>query len=371
MSIDMWINRDFGEVVHFLQKRVKRAVRKRRRRVYSWESNMAAVERSGVDIFLASSDLQEHYLNQYLLTRDLLSTYCDQVSVIASGRELQEYFDNFYEKLRVVYLKDDKGVAISHDRSLFINFSVHSASIKLEFYGKREQVEFIVSSIGDRFEVVVTEIEWIYGGDGSSIDVPLREDRKPDSLMYPFLGQQLHDYYDRFIASSASILLLIGAPGTGKTSFIRGLMQHTKSSAVVTYDEAILAKDYVFANFIEGDKNLMVIEDADNFLKARSDGNTTMHKFLNIGDGLVTTKNKKLIFSTNLPSTKDIDPALIRPGRCFDIIHFRALEREEAIPLAKAHNLDLSSIMFPATLAEIFSETNSSKQIPNNKFGFI
>jgi ATP-dependent 26S proteasome regulatory subunit len=49
-----------------------------------------------------------------------------------------------------------------------------------------------------------------------------------------------------------------------------------------------------------------------------------MHRFLNVGDGLVTTKGKKLIFSTNLPSIRDVDSALVRPGRCFDILNFDA-----------------------------------------------
>jgi ATP-dependent 26S proteasome regulatory subunit len=61
-----------------------------------------------------------------------------------------------------------------------------------------------------------------------------------------------------------------------------------------------------------------------------------MHRFLNVGDGLVTTKGKKMIFSTNLPSIRDIDSALVRPGRCFDIVTFAPLEVSEAQALADA-----------------------------------
>ena len=155
-----------------------------------------------------------------------------------------------------------------------------------------------------------------YSSDGNSVNVPLNIDRLPVAEMYPFLnGGSLEDYYDRYMDSNANILLLIGPPGTGKTTFIRGLLAHTQSSAVVTYDAAILEKDFLFARFIESDESVMVLEDSDAFLKPRSDGNTMMHRFLNVGDGLVTTKGKKLIFSTNLPSIRDIDDALVRPGR--------------------------------------------------------
>ena len=191
--------------------------------------------------------------------------------------------------------------------------------------------------------------------------------------MYPFLDEPLTEYYDRYMQSNANILLLIGPPGTGKTTFIRGLLSHTNSSAIVTYDATILEKDYVFAKFIEDETDVMVLEDSDTFLKARSDGNTMMHRFLNVGDGLVTTKGKKLIFSTNLPSISDIDPALIRPGRCFDILSFNLLKREEAQLLADKVGATLEGDKDSYSIAEVFNkkiESVKNRQI-GTKMGFI
>ena len=191
--------------------------------------------------------------------------------------------------------------------------------------------------------------------DGASVEIPLRPDKSPVDEMYPWLGDEtLAEYYDRFMESDASILLLIGPPGTGKTTFIRGLLQHANQSAMVSYDANILSKDYVFASFVEGKMGLMVIEDADNFLSSRSEGNDMMHKFLNVGDGLVTTKNKKLIFSTNLPSIRDVDSALIRPGRCFDIITFSNLNKEQAQKLATRVGVELAGEKSEYSIAEVF-----------------
>jgi len=166
--------------------------------------------------------------------------------------------------------------------------------------------------------------------------------------------------------------LLIGPPGTGKTTFIRGLLQHAQISAIVTYDTAILSKDYLFANFIEGDRNVMIVEDADNFLGLRSDGNDMMHKFLNVGDGLVTTKNKKMIFSTNLPSVRDVDPALVRPGRCFDILNFDLLNEKQATALSTRLGVEYDTAdSGKYTIADIFHKQVEAPKSPKRKVGFI
>jgi ATP-dependent 26S proteasome regulatory subunit len=68
-------------------------------------------------------------------------------------------------------------------------------------------------------------------------------------------------------------------------------------------------------------------------LKPRSTGNQTLHRFLNIADGIASAHGKKIIFSTNLPNLRDIDEALVRPGRCFAHLYMVELQAAEAIGL--------------------------------------
>ena len=176
------------------------------------------------------------------------------------------------------------------------------------------------------------------------------------------------------MSSKASILILIGPPGTGKTTFIRGLLHHTNSNAVVTYNQKVLEDDDFFANFIEDDdKQILVLEDADVMLTPRNNGNPLMMKFLNIADGLASCSNKKIIFTTNLPSTKEIDTALIRPGRCYNILEFGSLSIEQAKLIAAQMNLelDLDESVKTLTLAEIFNHKPFAASLTPKPVGFI
>lgn len=367
------------------------AIARRRRRAqklnkpkykgWRWEAEYTpcnAMTQTNNEMFVGFSDASDLTKTKIVNARTEagLPTFVDTFSVLATREQWSKFLRAFYDDHQVVQYTDRSGIMIGdNDRGpYYITYDIHSSTVEVHIHADATTIGIYNDMITSKFDEVLTEIEWMYSSDGASITIPLRADRHPVAEMYPFLGEEsLEEYYDRFMDSSASILLLIGPPGTGKTSFIRGLMQHTQSSAIVTYDENILSKDYVFANFIEGDQNVMVIEDADMFLRARSDGNSTMHKFLNVGDGLVTTRNKKLIFSTNLPSTRDVDPALIRPGRCFDVITFDHLTQADAEVLAKRVGVELTEKREKWTIAEVFHKQTFEpvKNSPRNKVGFV
>jgi len=326
------------------------------------------------DIFLGASDVSDYISGRIAMERDArgLGMEHQRTTILCDRNRWFTMLDTF-SGLRVTKFGESSGYVIVDEELCYFRYEINSASIIVDAYGDSDFVEKWTTWLEDNFEIVDNVIEWIYSNDGQSVEVPLRNDRIPLAEMYPWLdGESLEAYYDRFIASDASILLLIGPPGTGKTTFIRGMLHHAKESAIVTYDATILAKDFVFANFVEGDRNIMVIEDADEFLGARTDGNGLMHKFLNVGDGLVTTKNKKLIFSTNLPSIRDIDPALIRPGRCFDIIHFDLLSYEDASVLAKKLNVDIEkNDSGKYSIADIFHKQVTAPKHKTRSMGFV
>lgn len=178
---------------------------------------------------------------------------------------------------------------------------------------------------------------------------------------YPDIEGGVHSFIESFLASPETVLIVQGPPGTGKTRFLRALLSKmtptarssslfeldvdepvSGASVLYTGDETLLDNDELFASFMTRNYQALVIEDADHLLKPRSDGNKTMRQFLTLSDGIIRNTGKKLIFSTNLPSIRDIDEALLRPGRCFGWITTRALSSLETLAVLKAMGLSTS-----------------------------
>lgn len=158
---------------------------------------------------------------------------------------------------------------------------------------------------------------------------------------YPTLGEPVGDFVQRFLRASETVLILQGPPGTGKTRLVRtilGAMSRRKGdSAHVMYtaDKRAMENDEIFVDFITGVYDAFVIEDADHMLMARTNGNHDLHRFLAIADGVVRAQKRKIIFTTNLPNIRDLDEALLRPGRCFAVAHTRLLGGEEVLRLVR------------------------------------
>lgn len=237
------------------------------------------------------------------------------------------------------------------------------------YYFEESHLEVIINLI-NKYESNEKrlEINWYYDEEGNDIRMfQIFDDVTRDSL-YPNVPEGLDSYVDRYLNSSASIMILIGEPGTGKTNFIRNILERIDKKVYLTYNDKVLESDYVFADFVANDyAGSFVIEDADNILEPRSDGNGKMSKFLNVGDGLVKLRGKKIIFSTNLPSVSNIDEAIMRPGRCFDVLEFKRLTQTQAEKVCVEYNLNKVTGQNSYTIAEIF---NQQKPVVKRSMGF-
>lgn len=206
-----------------------------------------------------------------------------------------------------------------------------------------------------------------------AITLPIKTDRKFYPEIYPILDDP-HQFIVDYLNSSANVLILLGPAGLGKSAFINEIVLTAKLPTEIVFDENVMRQDQLYTNFINrtlGENGgLMIMEDSDNVLTDRiTEQNPTMSRILNLSDGIVNTAGAKFIFSANLNSKDKVDEALMRPGRCFDVVEFRNLTPVEAGIAADAIGIDLVENKKDYTVAELFTG-KTNRKYTNRKVGF-
>ena len=247
-------------------------------------------------------------------------------------------------------------------------------SIKEDLY----YLNTIFSNNQELFDTISKELEfvekpacvsWVTGvcSDGS-LDIerlPIEVPKPVYNSFYPWLqGSSVEEFLDNYYKSEESILLLYGNPGTGKSNLLKFLLHKYNDSALITYQDDIRDLDKMFSYFLKSTEKFLIIEDADEFLIKRENGNTSMKRLLNIADGLTSNKDKKVIFTTNLTNLNSIDPALIREGRCYGTFKFDLLAQEEAKLVAKDLDINPELIVNSTySLAQLFAIKNNKLKL--------
>lgn len=214
------------------------------------------------------------------------------------------------------------------------------------------------------------EIAWVTETKNGLVSTDLRAAKfKPArDHFYPSIKEGVVEYLNRYDESESPILIILGPPGMGKTTLLTNYIYNNKKSAVVSYDDNLMYKDDFFLFFLNNEYDLAILEDMDLFLQAREDtDNKVMNKFLNLSQGVLDIRKKKLIFTANIEKHK-IDPALIRPGRCFDILECDLYTESQAKKIIEMENLTFDGDCNNVSLAELFHHKKSKK---NKGLGFV
>jgi hypothetical protein len=229
-------------------------------------------------------------------------------------------------------------VRFDEDKDVFAPRRLHFA---VDYWGRHEAVAAVAREMRAKFgHSRLATVEWWYlsDGDANCRNITMEPPPPLHDSYYPWLGEPVAAYLARYFADSASVLFIMGEPGTGKTSLLRHFIYANQLKAIVTYEEKLLNSDEMFVSLMSmGDDAVLVIEDAESLVQARDAGGGTgmMTRFLNVSDGLVHLARRKIVFTTNQNDFRGVDPALIRPGRCFGALKARALTHEEACAAAR------------------------------------
>jgi len=331
-------------------------------------------------ISYVETDFSDFIQNEFVMGRLKTGTdiFCDEVrfEIIPNLNQVVcNVVDSLGYENTLISSSSSRAQMIVNGKGI-IAARTNSNSSYVEIMGDQDLIDAVFGVLLNNHSEITTTIEWIVGGDGGdggSITIPLYAPEGVVDSSYPFIEEGVEQFVDDFLKSSENILLLIGAPGTGKSNFIKYIISRSKKNALITYDPEVMKRDGIFANFIEDDYGSLIMEDADAFLGARTEGNLMMSKFLNVGDGIVSMRGKKLIFSTNLENLDDIDPALLRPGRCFAVVQFRKMTFDEAKQFTADHKITgwEPTPGEEYSLADLYNHTKQvRKVIPKRKVGF-
>ena len=155
------------------------------------------------------------------------------------------------------------------------------------------------------------------------------------------------------------IILLHGKHGTGKTSYLRYLIQNLKKSIIyVSPDMSHRVSEPSFLSFLLKHKNaVLIIEDAENVIKTREAGeNQAVSNLLNITDGILGDGLNFQVICTFNTGFDHIDPALKRKGRMIAQYEFQNLSEDKTIELVhKLYGDHVTPIHAEMSLAEIFN----------------
>lgn len=158
--------------------------------------------------------------------------------------------------------------------------------------------------------------------------------------------------------SKRGLHFLYGKPGTGKTNYLRHIISSIKKDVIfIPSGMAESLSDPGFINMLvtQARGQVLIIEDAEKAIVAReSSQNKAVSTLLNISDGLLSDILNMQIICTFNTDIKNVDAALLRPGRLLTKYEFNELDVVKANTLSI--NLGFNRVYnHPVSLSEIYS----------------
>jgi len=283
----------------------------------------------------------------------------------------QEYKLNLLDYSRSSYNTDKK----YYNDSIIITMSGQSNESAFNIYCKKEYDLNKIYNIYLKHskDDVESEVKGFFesmfikgnGIDKSTKVLKYKDVAETSELYYPFLDT--NTLFEQFCTGNENILILLGKPGLGKTKFANLLFKYlfnepnhipyNKIEAIPELDEQffniqyiksidILTMDEFWRNLQKDLPDFVVLDDLDYMLTKRESEimtsedakkNAFLNQLLSFTDGVQKNKTK-FIITTN-QHFDDVDSALLRKGRLFDILEFRELKNEEALKIWKFESL--------------------------------
>ncbi len=216
--------------------------------------------------------------------------------------------------------------------------------------------------------------------DGNGLKLVDITNKKPKMSLSSNYNDDLTELHNNIISdlkkrSNSGLFLFHGTPGTGKSTYIRYLMQHINKKVIFLSPKIAGTLDSpALVNILINEPNsVLVIEDAEDLLTSREKGNSTsISMLLNLTDGLLgESLGIQVICTFNSPLI-NIDKALLRKGRLKALYEFKPLSVLKSLALLKKLGVEDKTAYEPMTLADIYNikEQHFEFEKSRKKIGF-
>lgn len=333
-----------------------------------------------------SSNLRSQQIMKYKLAENLIDTKSETIYYVcnnqAEGKEVYYTVVNAFCKennLRPVFMCDS---AIIYDSNTVYGMITYDNYTDKTFYlyyllnaAYTDSFINVMNSRNNKNNTpILTRLSLDSRGilDSNNILFNAPKINMPDEIMYPWFENSPSEIAAQFMKSTANVLVLYGDPGTGKTTYIKKLLQaigfnDDRTISIVDTPDVMNTPELVNNIYSSKEHDIFVFEDVDRHLYSRKEGNDVMAGLLNAAEGLASP-DVKIIISTNIKQLSEIDSALIRPGRCFKTLEFHKLKEHEQINVREFLGLDITQCTSERkSLAEVMNDKATEREF---SFGF-
>jgi hypothetical protein len=166
-----------------------------------------------------------------------------------------------------------------------------------------------------------------------------------------------HQHTTQSLRDKNGLVLLHGAPGTGKTTYIKYLTSLVERDFIFVPEflsDAIASPD-ILPLLMRMNRPVIIIEDAEKMLVSRdTTTNNLVSSVLNLSNGILGDCLEASVICTFNTNLQNIDRALLREGRLIGNWEFDLLDVERCRKIAQANGIQIE-IEQPMSVSQIIN----------------
>ncbi len=302
-----------------------------------------------------------------------LTSYNASVTGLSASKEnfnkIVETINKHFPLIKEDYIitKFNESIFVrAHDSSFIIvgNISMNTKGYDFDMFTNSFEQNHLLYNLIKEYLEISTDTEIIFitatstpqGINYNNKILSLDDFTNLSNEYYPYMDTD--EMFTQFQKYNENILCLLGKAGTGKskmsTSYMKFLLENENLLQDNEYDysvlyvksEEVLTDDTFWSNLNNTSYDLIILDDLDYLFGSRGNVSTELdakkNKFisnlLSFTDGVQYT-NTKIIITTNR-QIHEVDDAILRKGRMFDILELRPLTNDEALKIWTNNKLD-------------------------------